>query len=150
MSRYQKFSLGLTLILSVTYLVFFLRMTDGLVLADHTASSMAWLLILLIVFLAICAIIWWIIVWSEKNGKDLVPDEREFQIEIRSESSAYWTMEIGISVVVAFAIAHAAYGETWLGSYSLMRPEGLVFALVSVIALAGIVRALFAFVAGRG
>jgi len=150
MSRYQKFSLGLTAILSVSYLIFFMRMTDGLVLGDRTAGSMGWLLVLLMVSLTISAMILWVVVWSRKQGKDLVPDEREHQIETRSESRAYWAMEVGVTVLILLAIGHAAYGENWLGSYSLMRAEGLVFALVSVTALAGIVRAIFAFFAGRG
>ena len=97
--------------------------------------------IILVVFVVVAIIITLQQV-SSKPAPRQMPDEREQIVDSAAEQVGGRVLEAGVFVVIALTIYETAAGPNTLGSYSLVRPEALVFALITISAIAGVSRLL--------
>jgi len=141
MSKYEKQMLGGILAVIIAYGGFFLSMTDGWVVGDR---SMLFLAISVGAFLAITVTIMSFV--AKANPENTV-DEREVEIEQWSESVGYYALESGVFVLIVLTLLDGRYA--FLQSYRFTRPEGLILALVTISALAGLGRMMSAFFEAR-
>ena len=141
MTGYEKLMLGGVIALLTAFAVFVALMTDGLILGPRGAGFMA---LCVLGFLALMTVIMIIVVGPIPKS---FPDEREQAIDQWSERIGYFTMEIGIFITIALALFEAS--DRSLGSYSLSRPEGLGFELITISTLAGLARLLTALFRAR-
>ncbi len=144
MSLYERFQLRGAMLILAGYVFFVVMMMDGLMLGSHTAGRMAFLVIGTMAMLAVgFAGLWVLAMRSDGPHRHGTPDERERQIELVAERAGYRLLDGAIFVLIILALVDAG-GAGILGSFNMNRPEGLIFALVTASALAGVVR----FVAG--
>jgi len=127
--------------IEIAYIGFFVLMTDGLTLGQRSPQFM---LIAVVAFLAVFAAIVLAQTWLGKPASRAFPDEREEAVDTRAEQISARLLEGGVFAVIALAIFEASTGPNSLGSYSLTRPEGLVFAMVTISGFAGVARMLLA------
>lgn len=146
MTSFATFQLRGAAVIALGYGVFVALMTDGLTLGQHSAEKMTTVVGGAFVVLAIVFALLW--AWQmRQDGKRSLADEREEQIEAASERAGYRLLDGAIFVLLLLALSDAKWG--WLGSFALTRPEGLVFALVTASASAGIGRFIAGYLATR-
>ncbi len=143
MSHYSKTMLGAAIAVELAYIGFFILMTDGLSLGARSPTFMAFSVL---GFLAAVAVVVFGQQMISKPPGHAFPDEREEMLEAKSEQSGARILEGGVLAVAALAIYQAAAAPDSLGSYSLTRPEGVVFAMVTIISIAAVGRMLLALV----
>lgn len=146
MPPYEKLMFWAAAGIELAYIAFFLLMTDGLTLGDR---SPGFLTSCVIGFMIIVALVIAAQQFLQESDTKNFPDEREMAVDTRSEQIGYRVLEAGIFAVIALALLESYSGPNSLGSYSLTRPEGIIFALVTITALAGLTRVLSAFAAAR-
>ena len=143
MSQYSKLMLWAALAIEIAYIGFFVAMTDGLALGDRSPLFMGCAVLGFMIALAVIIASQRVFLTPEARP---FPDEREGVVDILSERDAGRFLEAGLFIVVGLAIYEASAGADALGSYSLSRPEAIVFAMITVTAFASIFRALMAVV----
>ncbi len=136
MSDYGKLMLGAAAAVEICYIGFFVAMTDGLSLGERSPIFMSMSVIGFLV--AIAAVFAASVLVLKPRSRAL--DEREEWNDVKSELAGGRFLEAGVLMIAALAIFEAASGPNTLGSYSLTRPEALVFALITVCAFASALR----------
>lgn len=139
MSHYSKLMLWAAIAVEIAYIGFFISMTDSFALG---ARSPMFMTCAVLGFLAVVAIIITLQQVSSKPAPRQMPDEREQIVDSAAEQVGGRVLEAGVFVVIALTIYETAAGPNTLGSYSLVRPEALVFALITISAIAGVSRLL--------
>lgn len=139
MSEYSKLMLWASIAVELAYIGFFVAMTDGLTLGDRSPGFMV---VAVVGFLVVVAVGVFIERWFSKPVARSFPDEREQLVDARSEQIGARVLDAGVFGVVILAIYEASAGPNSLGSYSLTRPEALVFAMITISSLAAISRML--------
>lgn len=137
MDSYARFQARSGLVIVVVYLGFLVWMTDGLTLGQHSPKA-------LVMFMAAAFVagaglfggLW--VAHMRGDGDRRLADEREAAIEAQAERQAARVTDAGLFALVMLALSDAQWG--WMGSYALTRTEGLIFALFTLSALAGLVR----------
>lgn len=143
MSHYAKLMLWAAIAVVFAYTGFFISMSDGLTIGDRSPMFMA---LAVIGFLGTVGIIIFVQQWLSKPTARAFPDERERLLDGRSEQVGARILEAGVFAVIALVIYEASTGPGGLGTYSLMRPEALVFALITINAIAAVARMITAIV----
>lgn len=77
------------------------------------------------------------------------PDEREADLDVKSEQIGYRTLEAGVFILIALTLLGSSNNFAEWGRFSLMRPEGLIFALMSIVTFAGLARLISALLMDR-
>lgn len=137
MDSYARFQTRSGLVILGVYAGFVVWMTDGLTLGDH--SPQALLFLMAGAFVAGAGLfggLW--VAHMRGDGDRHQLDEREAAIEAQAERQAARVTDAGLFVLVLLALSDAQWG--WMGSFALTRTEGLVFALFTLSALAGLAR----------
>jgi hypothetical protein len=137
MDSYARFQARSGLLILGVYAGFVVWMTDGLTLGNH--SPQALFLIMVGAFVAGAMLfggLW--VAHMRRDGDRHQPDEREAAIEAQAERQAARVTDAGLFVMVLLALSDAQWG--WMGSFALTRTEGLIFALFTLSALAGLAR----------
>lgn len=135
--------LSAAIAVEIAYLVFFILMTDGLTLGSRSPRFMSFSVL---GFLATVAAVVLAQQLLSKPATRHVPDEREELVDTTSEKFGGRILEAGVFAVAALAIYEAALGPHSLGSYSLTRSEGIVFAMITISSLAAVARMILAIV----
>lgn len=146
MSQYSKLMLWAAIALILTHIGFYISISDGLSLGERSPLFMA---VAVLGFLGSVAFIIFLQQWISRPEARPFPDEREKAVDIRSEQVGGRILEGGVFAVIALTIYEASAEPGSFGSYSLTRPEGLLFALVTVISIAGLARFVVALVRDR-
>lgn len=141
MSQYAKLMLWAAIAIELAYVGFFVLMTDGLTLGERSPKFMS---LVVLGFLATVATVILIQQWMSKPPARFFPDEREQAVETKSDQVGGRILDAGVFAVIALAIYEAAAGPNSLGSYSLTRPEALVFAMITISSLAAVARMILA------
>ena len=129
--------------IAVVHAVFLIWMMTGLTLATRSAEELG---LFTIGGFAVAGALW--IVHLGRDGDRKLADEREEMIEARAELASTRVTDGALLLLVILALSHAKWG--WMDSFALIRTEGLVFAVIAILALAGIVRFVAGYrVAGR-
>lgn len=143
MTSYARFQLSAAIMIAAAYAVFLIWMMTGLTLATRSAEELGLLTLGgFSVLGALFAALW--IVHLGRDGHRKLADEREEMIEARAERASTRVTDGALPLLVILALSDAKWG--WMGSFALTLTEGLVSAVITISALAGIVR----FVAGYG
>lgn len=130
-------------LMSAAYAMFAVLMFDAPTLGQRSANQMVLIIVGLFIGLAIAFAVLWSQSMHQDGGRTRArtrADEREEQIEATAERAGYRLLDAAIFGLMLLAVSDAKWG--WLGSFALTRPEGLVFALVTASAFAGIGRFL--------
>ena len=143
MSHYAKLMLWAAIAVEIAYVGFFVAMTDGLSLGDRSPKFMSFSVL---GFLAAVAFVIFLQQLLSKPVSRAFPDEREEIVDARTELFGSRCLEAGVLAVAALAIFEAAAGPDSLGSYSLTRPEAVVFAMITISSLAAIARMVLAMI----
>lgn len=143
MSQYAKLMLWAAIAIELAYVGFFVLMTDGLTLGDRSPTFMGFTVL---GFLATVAVVVFLQQFISKPVSRPLPDEREQAADTKSEQIGGRILDAGVFSVIALAIYEAAAGPNSLGSYSLARPEALVFAMVTISSLAAFTRTILAII----
>lgn len=146
MSSFAKFQMRSAVLMSAAYAMFAVLMLDGPTLGQRSANQMTLIIVGLFIGLAIAFALLWSRSMHQDGGRTRA-DEREEQIEAAAERTGYRFLDAAIFGLMLLALSDAKWG--WLGSFALTRPEGLVFALVTASAVAGIGRFLTGYIAAR-
>lgn len=147
MSAYEKLHLGGFGALTIGYAGFAALMMDGMTLGSRGPGYMALLLLGYLAVLAVALGAFWITAMRADNPERTLPDEREERIEDRADRVGYRLLDSAVAGLVGLVLADAVWG--FLGSFSLTRPEAVVFALVTVSTLAGLARFGAGYLAAR-
>jgi hypothetical protein len=146
MASFSTFQLRGAAAIAVAYVAFVVVMTDGFSLARHSAAELAVLVVGLVVMVGVAFALLWAR-QMHRDGMRTVADEREEQVEAVAERVGYRVLDGALLLLMLLVLSDAAWG--WLGSFALTRPEGLVFALVSVSVSAALGRFLAGYAAAR-
>lgn len=141
MSQYAKLMLWAAIAVELAYVGFFVAMTDGLTLGDRSPKFMSFAVL---GFLAAVASVIFLQQWLSKPVSRPFPDEREEAVDAKAEQIGARCLEAGVLAVAVLAIFEAAVGSDSLGSYSLKRPEAVVFAMITISSLAAFSRMILA------
>jgi hypothetical protein len=148
MTALEKFYLRGALAVLAIYLAFLWTVTDQGIPADLGRNALLAALIGFGLGLAIVLSGLWI--WAKKAdgaGHGLV-DERERLIEAKADRVGYHTLDSGLLVLTLVAVLEIGSGDM-IGPWRLDHDATLVIALVSLSAMAGLVRMLAGFLAAR-
>lgn len=146
MTSFASFQIRGAAVIAAAYGLFLVLMLDGLTLGQHSAGQMALILVGSSLLLALV----FGVLWSQQmhqDGKRTRADEREELIETSAERAGYYILDAAIFGLLVLALSDANW--KWLGSFTLTRPEGLVFALVMASVCAGLGRFVAGFIAAR-
>jgi hypothetical protein len=143
MSQYSKLMLWAAIAVELAYVGFFVLMTDGLTLGVRSPKFMS---IAVLGFLATVAAVILVQQWMSKPITRPVPDEREEAVDTKSEQLGGRVLDAGVFAVAALAIYEAAAGPNSLGSYSITRPEAVVFAMITISSIAAVARMISAII----
>ena len=143
MSQYSKLILWATIAVAVAYIGFFLLMTDGFTLGVRSPTFMGFSVCGFLTTVAAVVLCQQLMIKPTERSR---PDEREEFVDARSEQLGGRILEAGVFAVVALAIYEAAAGPGSLGSYSLARPEAIVFAMITISAFAAVARMILAII----
>lgn len=146
MTTFATFQRRGAIVITLGYGLFVALMTDGLSLGQHSAGKMTAILLGAFVLLALVLTLLWAL-QMRQDGKRSRADEREEEIEAAAERAGYRVLDGAIFALLLLALSDAKWG--WLGSFALTRPEGLVFAIVTASASAGIGRFIAGYLAAR-
>ncbi|MGC1505332.1 MAG: hypothetical protein WA782_14475 [Sulfitobacter sp.] len=146
MSHYTKLMLWSAIAVESAYVGFFILMTDGLALGERSPKFMSFAVV---GFLVAVAVVILLQQWLSGPASRSFPDEREEALDAKAERFGAGFLEAGVFVIATLAIYEAAAGPNSLGSYSLTRPEGLVFAMITISSLAGFARMILAIIQDR-
>lgn len=146
MSSFSNFQLRGAGLIGLGYAVFVTFMVDGFTLGQRSAGQMATLILCLFLLLAVTFTVLWAR-QMHQDGKRRVADEREELIETAAERWGYRMLDIAIFVLMLLALCDAQWG--WLGSFSLTRSEGVIFALVSASSVAAFGRFCAGYMAAK-
>ena len=146
MSSFSRFQMRSAVLMSAAYAMFAVLMFDAPTLGQRSANQMVLIIVGLFIGLAIAFAVLWSQSMHQDGGRTRA-NEREEQIEATAERAGYRLLDAAIFGLMLLAVSDAKWG--WLGSFALTRPEGLVFALVTASAFAGIGRFLTGCIAAR-
>lgn len=141
MSHYAKLMLWAAIAVELAYVSFFVVMTDGLALGNRSPKFMSFAVL---GFLAAVAFVIFLQQWLSKPASRAFPDEREEAVDAKAEQIGARCLEAGVLMVAGLAILEAATGPDSLGSYSLTRPEAVVFAMITISSQAAFARMVVA------
>ena len=146
MTSFSNFQLRGAGLIGLGYAAFVMLMLDGFALGQRGAGQMAIVILGLFLLFAVAFALLWAR-QMHQDGKRRLADEREELIEAAAERAGYRILDAAIFVLMLVALTDAQWG--WLGSFALTRPEGVVFALVTASAAAGLARFVAGYVAAR-
>jgi hypothetical protein len=139
MSGYERLMLGGAVGVIVAYVIFFMFMTDGWALGQRDTLFLA---IAIIGFEIIVAVGLGISLIGRYPKRKILPDEREEILDVSANGFGYYALEAALFFMLLLALLQSAFGDQFLGSYALNRPEAIVFWLITASALAGLARLL--------
>ncbi len=142
MDSYARIQLRAAGLIAVFYSVFLIWMMNGLTLGSRSPEELGLFTAGTFVVGAVLFGTLWI-AHMVGDGDRRLADEREEVIEALAGRAAARVTEGALFVLLILALSDAKWG--WMGSFALTRTEGLVFALFTISALAGIVRFAAAF-----
>ena len=143
MSQYAKLMLWAAIAVELAYIGFFVAMTDGLNLGTRSPRFLGFAVIGFMAAVAVIIAGQRLFLTAENRP---FPDEREGLVDLKSERDGGRFLEAGLFIVIALAIYEASAGPNTLGSFSLTRPEAIVFAMITIAAFASVLRMLLAVV----
>lgn len=149
MSRYERFSWIATALIMGAWIALTILFWNGASLADlgtrQMAISLGIVLAAATVGLALAATT----LWSKHSRAREPLDEREISIDNRAEKYSYRILDGCISTLIVAILWETAYGPNLIGNFSLLKPEGLIFALASILIIAALTRFITAAIASK-
>lgn len=137
MSSFAGFQLKAAALIALVYLGFVFWMLDGWTLTPRSPEALGVFMLAAFVAGALGFGGLWV-AHMRHDGPRSLADEREASIEAAADRDAARVTDGALFFLVISALSDAKWG--WMGSFALTRLEGLVFALFSISALAGLVR----------
>ncbi|HAT85993.1 hypothetical protein [Cohaesibacter gelatinilyticus] len=149
MSRYERFSWTATALLLSAWAALTIQFWNGNNLAELETRQMAISLGLILAAATIGLVLASTTLWSKKTKARDPLDEREISIENRAEKYSYYVLDGCISTLIVAILWETAYGPNLIGNFSLLKPEGLIFALASILIIAALTRFITAAIASK-
>lgn len=148
MTALEKFYLRGALAVLAIYLAFLWTVIDQGLPADLGRNALLAALIGFGFGLAVVLSVLWIWAKNADGAGHGVVDERERLIEAKADRVGYHTLDMGLLVLTVVAVLEIGAGDR-IGPWRLDHDTTLVIALVSLSAMAGLVRMLAGFLAAR-